>query len=803
MKAILLPPDSRSSLSASVDLSLQPGWSRLCGVKRHELYGLALLMAVWLLCWWPGLLGDQTLPARDIGATQMPWRQQWRSMVMRGQLPLWDAASSGGRLMWANPNAMAAYPATLLFVVGSPEKVMVWHLAAHHLLFVSGCFWLVRRAGFQTGAALVGAAVAGFGGVAWSATTFPNFQASLAWLPWALGAVAKIPEASRRAALRSLAAGCFLGVAFLGGEPVSVALGGFAAAVVVLCGWPARLWGVATLGPLAALAVAGPVLVPLLVAFGETARGFLPVAPGGLEADTLAARRLIELAFPSLLGPPLADGNSGFWAAASFPWQRYYPSIFLGALPLFLIPWIVRGQRRVRPWLLLAAGGLLGGLVLSIPAVARCLEGFPGLAGARYGIKLLVLVTLAFPVLVAEGWQRCVASWSSSRRWRLALVTGALGLAALMPEGGLRAVMGRFYPASAEALANQPAGALARGWRRDLLALGVPLAGMAVAGPAPAVVAGAAAVGGWLVGSPVLAWDRASRWSTPPAVARRAGPSAEVVSFAHHGTPDEVPDRRELQRFWAARAVLTPEYGLRWGLRYPLGPGPDGLAPWRAEVMARLAGVQSPASAARLARALGATAIVGRKPVSGWVSEEVDGAVVSVASIAIESSYLANRTLSAASLDAAVLTLGSTVFRPGVDAVIEGTGGVEDLFGGEVHEKSGTPHCRRFETHTTGAGLLVIRQNYMRVWHARVDGRPVPTEPVNGTQLGVRVPAGRHDVEVFLDLRPYLWGWAGIPLLIVFAVVLRRRPPSRPQSERDSSGDVISGPSATQSCGGA
>lgn len=760
---------------------------------------MLLLGAVCLLCWWPGLLGEGTLPARDIGVTQLPWRSHWHSMVTRGDWPLWDAASSGGRLMWANPNAMAAYPGTLLFVPGPPEKAMVWHLALHHVLLICGCFWLARRAGCQTGGALVGAAVAGFGGVVFSATTFPNFQASLAWLPWALGAVVRRPDDSRQAAVRSLAAGVCLGVAFLGGEPVSVALGGVAAATVVLFYWPARMWGAAAAGPVAAMAVAGPVLIPLLAAYGETARNALPVPPGGLGADTLAPRRLIELAFPSLLGPPMADQSSGFWAAASFPWQRYYPSIFLGVLPFLLVPRVVRTLRERRPWLLMAVGGLVGGLVLSVPAVARQFEGLPGLAGARYGIKLMVLVTLALPVLVAEGWQLFAASWSASRRWRLALAAGALGLAALVPESGLRAVLGRLYPASAEALASQPAGALARSWRRDLLALGVPLASMAVAGPAPMVVAGTAALAGWLVGSPVLVWDRASRWSAPPAVVQKAGPSAEVVSFVRDGRPAGGPDRPELQRFWSARAVLHPEHAVRWGLRYPLGQGPDGLEPWRAEVVARLARVQPPDPAARIARALGATVIVGPEPVPGWLAEEIDGVMVSVAPTGLAASYLARRTHCAASVEAAVLTLGSPVFRPGEDAVIEGAGGVRELAGGDVRERPGSPHHRRFEIDAVQAGLLVVRQNYMRVWRARVDGQRVPTELVNGLQLGVRVPAGRHDVEVFLDLRPYYWGWAGIPVVVVLAIVLGRRRPELRQSRAGSSEDSISGPCATHS----
>lgn len=736
------------------------------------------LAGLWAFCWLPGILAGRTLPARDVAATQLPWRHEWCTAVLGGHLPLWDTRSSGGRLLWANPNAMAAYPGTAAFLLGSPERVVGWSVALHHLIFMAGCFVLGRRAGASPGAALVGAAVGGFSGLAWSATTFLNLQASLAWLPWALAVVARQPRDLTAAAGQALGSGALLGLAFLGGEPVSAALAACLAGVVVLGRWPARTWATAALLPLGAIAMAGPVLVPLLAAFPESARGYLGSPPGGLGADTLAPRRLVELVLPNLLGPPLADGRAGFWAAPSFPWQRYYPSVFLGAMPLCLAPWILRQRRELAPWLGMAAVGIGGAVALGIPPVASAVEGLPGSAVVRYGIKLLVLLVLTLSPLVSAGFQGLQRGWSPGVRRGMAAGLGMLALLALMPERWTRHTLGLLYPASAASLRAQPPGLLGAAMRRDLAGLALPVAALAVAGPVSAVVAVSAALGGVLSGGTVLAWDDAESWAEPPAAARLAPASGRVVSLCRQGSPASGPEASELRRFWAARSALYPEYAVRWDLRYALAPGPDGLTPWRAELLARLATALPAPDAARLGHALGADLVLSPEPVKDWRCEPVDGVVAAFPPNRTPEAYLARRVHPAASLQAAILMLANETFRPGLDATTEGFGGVEELAGGEVHEESGFPHRRSFLLRADDPGLLVVGQTFMGGWRGLVDGQEVPLVPTNGCQVGVRVPAGQHQVVLELRLTPYWVGGLG-PLAVlgtaIGIVVWRRR----------------------------
>src|SRR5664280_1069925 len=287
----------------------------------------AVLVAFWVALYLPHLFAGQTLPARDVAATQIPWRTVWREQVASGSAPLWDPTSNGGRPLLANPNAMAAYPGTLLFLLLSPEAAAGWHLALHHLLLLLGCYRLARRSGGARGAAAVAAAAAGTCGVAWSSLTFLNSQASLVWAVWALAMAVPAPAPGPPARGRALATGAFLGLSFLAGEPVTAALGAAACAAVTLAWWRPRPWVHVAVMAGAAGMLAAPVLVPLLAIFPETVRGGFAPAAGALAADALAPRRFLELVFPNLLGAPLGTLTSGFWAAPSFPWPRSPPAL--------------------------------------------------------------------------------------------------------------------------------------------------------------------------------------------------------------------------------------------------------------------------------------------------------------------------------------------------------------------------------------------------------------------------------------------------------------------------------------------
>ena len=737
---------------------------------------LALLAVFWGVVYLPHLLTGEILPARDVAATQIPWRTVWRQQVLAGIPPLWDPNSNGGRPMLANPNAMAAYPGTVLFVLMSPEAASAWHIALHHLLLLLGCYRLARRTGAAPASAALAAAAVGTGGLAWSSITFLNFQASLAWAFWALSTALPPPVPGAAAVRRGLSAGALIGLSFLGGEPVTAGLAALAWAAVVVTAWrPLPLPGLLAMCG-GAFALAAPVLAPLLAIFPETVRGALAPAEGALSADTLAPRRILELCFPNLLGPPLADVHAGFWAAPSFPWQRYYPLIFLGTIPLLCLPFARRAGRRLAPWWVIAAAGVLGAALLSTPVLANPAQRLPFLGSVRFAIKFLVLATLALPPLVSAGWEGLAARWrGAGRRWTRSFAAASVLLVplAVAPDRLLRPLLSALYPASTGTLAGVPGAQLRRAALIDWTALVLPGVTVALVGPAPVAATAAALVANVLAGSGVLLFADASAWAHPPParVVLPESPTLAVLQLPEEETRGRILP--PLERFWWMREGLFPEYGTRWGVSYVLTRGPDGLEPVHQELLAAASAHMSVAERARVARAQGADAVICTAPIEGWSGVRVGTLWVGAADAAPRA-YLATRLLPAEGMLNAATTLAAASFRPGQDVVVVGTGGAREAGGGSVFELPGRPHDRRFEIAANGAGLLVVHQSYMRCWRATVDGVPAAVVLANGAGIAVHVPDGRHRIRLYLDPTPYRLGGLG-PLVLLLAALLSRR----------------------------
>jgi len=736
-------------------------------VSRLPLAAL-LLVVLWGALFLPALLGGHTFPARDAGATHIPWRAEAQRQLAAGHAPLWNPLANGGRPLLANPNAQAAYPPAVLLLPLGPELGLAASIALHHLLFMLGCWGLARRAGANPAAAAVAAVAVGFSGVPLSATLLANLQASLAWGPWALAAA--LPGRGENHPRRLLWGGVCIGLSFLGGEPVTAALVALAWTVVAVGTAPRRAPARLALAGAAALGVAAPVLFPLLAFYPDTARAALSVSPAALAADALAPRRWPELLLPHLLGDFHAAAPPAFWAAASFPWLRYFPALFVGVLPLQLA--VAAGWcRRTAPWWVMAGVGSAGALLGGIPAVASLVAPLP----IRFAIKLLVLPVLAAPPLLALGWQRLAQAGEAARR-RLALVAAPVVLAVLLlaafPGSLARPLLARAYPASAPALADVPTSTLSRHLALDAGALALPVAVFAAAPGAPLAAAVALAASGVAATWGVLASEPAERWRQPPPLALDLPAGTRLAAFAPAAV---APGGGEgpLARYWAMRAALQPNYPNRWGLGTVLERGPDGLESARHELLAAAAATLPVDQRVRMAAALGAEVAITAEELSGLSGGPVAG-VWRWRLQAAPLVYLARRVHPARGPLATAVTLASPAFRPGHDAVIEGDGGVEELPEAVLSAGPGPPHRLDFQVQAPASVLLVVQQSHMGCWRADLDGRRVPIVPVNGAMMGVWVPAGRHRLRLALDGWPYLLGLAG-PLVVLVALLFTRR----------------------------
>jgi hypothetical protein len=554
-------------------------------------------------------------------------------------------------------------------------------------------------------------------------------------------------------------------VSFLAGEPVTAALG--------LAG--AWVLGRQALAAKTALLAAGffllalPVLVPLWQLFPETVRGAQAVSSQALAADCLAPRRLLELFFPRLLGSPLGDASSGFWAAPSFPWQRYYPLIFLGAGTVaLLMAGLGQAKERSKKWLALGLFGLLLALLPALPWGSQLLRLLPGGQFWRYAIKGLQVSLLAFAPLAAWGLE----AFASKRRFwpLLGLATAFLLLPLASPW--TQKLLESLYPASAAQLAQVSPAELRRWWLADGLANALPLALLGLCLRPKLVVVGFLAVQ-WPLFFATHQRIPNHLWWQPPELLRQGklGEGSVLAVFARPSQQGKNPTQRVL----AYRNQLLPDYGLVYGLAYALARGPDGLELWRGELIAAAAAAQTGPGQEKVAAALGATAVVTDTP---WAT----GACAPAASVSLclpaapsPPFYLARRAFPAEDVAAAVAWMASPAFHPGQDVTLPNLSVPLDLADGEVWEMPGSPHHRRFRVKAQGKTWLVIQQNYSQQWQGQVDGKPVLLAAANFARLAIPVEAGEHWVEVFLDPRPYLLGLLGPPLFFLSLALWQRQ----------------------------
>ncbi len=777
---------------------------RSVAARRGVLATLAVGVLVALYA--PGLVGGAIPCFRDLLSHHLWWHLEAASSLAAGHLPWIDPAMGAGAPLLADPNTMALYPGTLLFVLLSPALALTLHLLLHHLLLALGAYLFLRRLGRPARAALAGAAFAAGGGLAVSQLAFTNAIAVLAWAPWLAWTAVRLPEEGRKLSRRLAAGACFGALSAMAGEPVLTGLSWLAWGVALAAGntWSrprvARRLRLAA-APVLSLALAAPVLLPASAIHRESERHVLGLPPGSVAADAFLPRRWPEPLLPHLFGAPGPFAPDGSWAQPSFGWLRYEVNLHLGTLPLALL--LLAGwSRRNRLW---TAATLAAAALATAPGLVGLLGRMvPGLGEFRYSIKFLVLAHLALVPVIARAVSAARARPGAFRKRAAgtAVLLLALGLPLAVPSSA-RAVLSRLYPASASNLSTPGvAESVASSVRWDLVLGLVPLAAASMA-PAtvlvPALLAQLA-----FGGASMLIWDTPGPYLDPPPLAERVTGDSRVVegiSFPFdrlHHSP--VPGLgAPVSRARVGAAQIWRYYGAVHGVRYRGDPGPDGMGPWRvADCSRRLRGT-TPGLQARAVRQLGASWLLlsGRLPDSPDLVEiqpvHAGGATVELHRLRAPTprAWLASREIVTDSRDAGWQLLLDPGVTPGRDAVVLGRRPeVHDLAEGTLRLEEEGPSRWRIAVDSPEPTLLVLDQAYSGSWLARADGRLLSTLPVNLWQLGVRVPPGAHELVVAWDRRPFERGVgaAAVALLITLLLAVGPRPSWRRPIPTDGTG---------------
>ncbi len=724
-----------------------PGKEAMEPAAADSRRGLAAVAAAALLLWlWvtlPLALGEHTLYFRDVFTTHVPLKAFGASALRQGSIPVVNPSWALGQPFRGNPNALPFYPGNLLYAFLPFWSAFNLHFALHWLLAGLSMAALARALDQGRAAALVaGLTYAGSGWIL-SCLTFYNLLAVSAWWPLVLfGAV--------RGGRRGVAVGGIAcGMALLGGEPVTAALG-----LVPLLVSAGQRHG-ARRGAAIVLAIGATGLLVALPQIVATARvlGFASrtalggaAGPGRFHSE---AARLLELIIPFPFGFPWETGKGGYWAWSEPHGLPYVLTLHIGIVALWLA---LRGVRRARSWAFLAFGGLAlawaGGL--SGDAFSLLTRGL-----VRYPEKLLFWYALAVPLLAGWGLERTVAA----RTWRSALAGAGLALAAAAavfaagPRLTAWLAAGRVPPNRVTEAPPLRVG----NWIVALLLSAALLALAAVAarrrsaaGLAAAQLVALLPLARLVAAAPVesfapSSWVRLLRPGTQIVTSNLGAPLGGIEEWY------ELPDDSYLTLVRLGTYDLEPASGVPAGLRYPLARDLDGMySPFSALVQRSLPRLDWDRRA-NWFRALGVqAAVLDEAPGTANLRladarERLGG--TSRLFLVRDPAPAAYWPRSVKAVASPAAALREVSLAPDPVAQVVADRALRHIPGAVVRLIRETADS--IEVEVTGrGGLLVLRRAYQPFYRARTGTARLRTLPANLVLLGVEVPSGAHRVRI-------------------------------------------------------
>lgn len=789
--------------------------------------GLALLAAFFYR---GALAGGQMLYLRDVTLVWYPLAAAFVSSVAQGSWPLWDPWRGFGKPLLADPNAMAAYPFTWLNLLLRLDVWFTWFLVAHGAFTGLGLYALGRRHALSRPAAFAAGAVWVASGPLLGLADLWHHYATASWLPWVLLAADRAYE--RPTPGRRVAWGAALGLAILAGSADMAAL---TLAVLALDLAVCRLeWR----RPLAAAnrAALRTGLAALVFGLALAAVQWLPAldlavgsARTGLSEEervpwSLHPLSLLEIALPfrfRLLPPVFADTQRLVDLQTGLLYSCY---LGLPALALVAAGLAARTSRRAFLALLLLAT-LAVALGRYLPIYPALVAALPPLAMLRYPVKAMVGVGFAWALLAGFG----VDAWRSreslgGRRFRLAVALPTVGLAAAATALGLVAwlqperLTTAWFVRLGE-LPHSPA-PLADAGRRVAAAglVGAAVAALAFLRSRSSGLArgGAIAVLALAVGE--LAFThRDLHLLAPTALLQerpalldvlKQTPHARVYVYDYYnrtrhdrlvaprgrGTYVLGPVPEGWRRSWAwllgLRLHLFPPTNVIFGVRGSYDMDLLGLYKRPLHELVEYLRDTAEGSALHLKLLqLGAVDYVIALHRDAWWDD-----LVPVASLSgpfdrpfqvmrvpepLPVAYLVSGARAAPD-EQALAQLSDPGFDPRREVLLAGApeadlAGPQPGFSGVARLLELRPDRVRVETEAGAAAWLVLAEGYDAGWKASVDGRAEPVRRANVAFRAVRVPAGRHRIELVYRPASVRYGaWLTALALVLAAVVAAR-----------------------------
>jgi hypothetical protein len=758
----------------------------------HDRVAVAALVAVVFILFAPALHPGRIFYERDIADYWYPQVEAFVRAVAEGSWPLWNPYFSFGLPMWEDPAYQITYPPTWLNLIFGPATYYKIFVLSHCCFTGVGLYRLARRLRLASVSAFTAAVVWTLSGPFLSTVNLFHHFAGATWIPWVLLALHR--------ALRTRTVGAAL---TLGAVAALQVLAGSGDMVVVTgllsCGLAAlHLWNDGTRG--AAVATVRTIAVAAPFAAVLSAVLWLPTASFAREGTRLTqpATHLYWSLHPATLVDMMVPRFCAevLWSAPVRGRLFEGREPFLASFYLGMVALALAALARVGPGSLAkraVAAAFLFFVVLAcgkfLPLVPLLL-GLPPFSVFRYPMKYLLGASVAMALLVGFGMEAWLSEWDARKRRSAALLSlllfifaaGALGVAYEVHAGAFRFLFDPRKIAGSEEIA----------FARLLIAAGTAAATAALVLVRRATlrppIALTAVLGALLIGDLLWAGRRINPVApvellhSRPLVLQGLGPKLDHVRVwvQYRMTLDAIgrevqPDGRgwpfEWQFLRGYQDMMPPPIAARWRLDGSFDGNFTGLTPRSIDRMSWMASATEDSRLVRRMLQIGAVddVIVLKEPIAQGL--ELVGLYPSVYSNpirlyrvpdALPRAYMVGRARALDSEETFRL-IASADFDPRSEVLLEP--GTQPLpmaapFSGGASIVERRSDRLVIDTDSSAEGYVVVVETYMPGWQATVDGGRADILRANAAFRAVRVPAGRHRVEMRYRPRGVVYGCA-------------------------------------------
>ncbi len=378
------------------------------------------------------------------------WREFGFGELRRGNLALWNPHIDSGTPFFGGFQPALLYPPNWIHLLLPLDLALNIEVALH--IFLLGLFtfaWIAQR-GARGEAALVGAALAMFGGATFTHVYAGHLSllAATAWTPLVFLAVDRLVEGRSRAGL--LVGAPAVALQLLAGHPQTAFTTAIAAALLLALSLGRARRRARAVVAFVGVAAGGAALsaVQLLAgldAVTESTRGLAGLPYAEAAAFSFPPENLLTMISPKFFGFGLAPGGT----AAPAYWGRCYSwemTLFIGVAGFFLALCAVVGRgagargdavegahhdglRTSRRMAILVALLLLIALGAHTPLFRVLHAAIPGFRAFRGPSKFLVPASIVLAFLAAAGLDRLARAERPGRAAPRALLASALLLA--------------------------------------------------------------------------------------------------------------------------------------------------------------------------------------------------------------------------------------------------------------------------------------------------------------------------------------------------------------------------------------